>query len=439
MSACRRVGVAAGAALACLLLAARSRPRRRARASALRRLLEPKAPPTEPHKCVTEWDWRRDVNPHYTSYRLTDDDFNVTAPSDCDAPTAVVCEVRRFNVKQKVRNEWQHQQQALLPCASLFERYDPKIPRTVCPMDGEMRATHGFTAHFLQLMRAEVVNGVRGPCAARPCQVRGGHVKPSFVPPDELFYMTGNHDMEMLWLAAGTADALRRRAGAPAGAFAGPPRLGVLNRGTSRKWLEAPAYVAALRARLSDYGLASADHVAFDDVKNNSAQAAWVWSHDIIVTPHGAQESNLIFARPCTVVLEVSPRGFYLPGFYGTLALGADLVYFSTPPACEGGPDAVYDKNLTDRRWVNLLADLPLELALAATRDLVAARAACLARRDAPGAPAPAPPADGALADVVAALRAENARLEADAAALEARNAALAAQIRDAAAILAGR
>ena len=79
-----------------------------------------------------------------------------------DAPTAVVCEVRRFNVKQKVRNEWQHQQQALLPCASLFERYDPKIPRTVCPMDGEMRATHGFTAHFLQLMRAEVVNGVRG-------------------------------------------------------------------------------------------------------------------------------------------------------------------------------------------------------------------------------------------------------------------------------------
>ena len=124
MSACRRVGVAAGAALACLLLAARSRPRRRARASALRRLLEPKAPPTEPHKCVTEWDWRRDVNPHYTSYRLTDDDFNVTAPSDCDAPTAVVCEVRRFNVKQKVRNEWQHQQQALLPSGQETKIFD---------------------------------------------------------------------------------------------------------------------------------------------------------------------------------------------------------------------------------------------------------------------------------------------------------------------------
>ena len=65
---------------------------------------------TGPHECVREWDWRDEVNPHYASYALDMDvDFNVTMPApSCGSatPEAVVCEIWRFNVKQKVRNEW---------------------------------------------------------------------------------------------------------------------------------------------------------------------------------------------------------------------------------------------------------------------------------------------------------------------------------------------
>ena len=61
--------------------------------------------------------------------------------------------------------------------------------------------------------------------------------------------------------------------------------------------------------------LVGADEVLFEQ-KAPAEQALWVHAHDIIVAPHGAGLSNVVFARPCTVVLELYPKHFYLPGFY---------------------------------------------------------------------------------------------------------------------------
>ena len=91
------------------------------------------------------------------------------------------------------------------------------------------------------------------------------------------------------------------------------PRVGVLNRPSvrNRKWLHGSAFAA----------LVGADEVLFEQ-KAPAEQALWVHAHDIIVAPHGAGLSNVVFARPCTVVLELYPKHFYLPGFY--LPLVAD-------------------------------------------------------------------------------------------------------------------
>ena len=57
------------------------------------------------------------------------------------------------------------------------------------------------------------------------------------------------------------------------------------------------------------------------------AQARWIHAHDVIVSPHGAQLSNLVFARPCTAVVEIFEAGKYLT-FYGTLTLAVGGVHF---------------------------------------------------------------------------------------------------------------
>jgi len=59
----------------------------------------------------------------------------------------------------------------------------------------------------------------------------------------------------------------------------------------------------------------------------------------VIISPHGAQLTNLIFARPCTVVVELYPRHYFMPGFY--LSLAAQVGALPSAPARSKGGDAV--------------------------------------------------------------------------------------------------
>ncbi|KAJ1457757.1 hypothetical protein M885DRAFT_562677 [Pelagophyceae sp. CCMP2097] len=117
----------------------------------------------------------------------------------------------------------------------------------------------------------------------------------------------GGH-YEIKWFSAvDDAATLHRAAGLAAPASVGAVRVGVLDRANQRSWgAEALAFVRA-------------------------AQAAWIHAHDVIVSPHGAQLSSLVFARPCTVVVEIFPTGFYLPGFYSMLAVNVGAVTASAP------------------------------------------------------------------------------------------------------------
>jgi uncharacterized membrane protein len=46
---------------------------------------------------------------------------------------------------------------------------------------------------------------------------------------------------------------------------------------------------------------------------------------DILITPHGAQETSIVFMPHCGQVLEILPENYYYANFFGTLAATAGL------------------------------------------------------------------------------------------------------------------
>jgi Glycosyltransferase 61 len=69
-------------------------------------------------------------------------------------------------------------------------------------------------------------------------------------------------------------------------------------------------------------------------------QALFIHRADVIYSPHGAQLSNLIYIRPCTVVVEFLPRYYYLQFFQAIVANARGLAY-EVYPTIPNGIDRV--------------------------------------------------------------------------------------------------
>lgn len=67
---------------------------------------------------------------------------------------------------------------------------------------------------------------------------------------------------------------------------------------------------------------------SFDD-QTFLEQVAYLSSIDILIAPHGAQLTGLAFLTHCGGVLEVFPKGYYVPHFYGSLARSSGHTYYS--------------------------------------------------------------------------------------------------------------
>jgi Glycosyltransferase 61 len=64
-------------------------------------------------------------------------------------------------------------------------------------------------------------------------------------------------------------------------------------------------------------------------------QALSIYSADIIYSPHGAQLSNLVYIRPCTVVVEMFPPEYYLQ-FFQSLVVNAYGISYEGYPKTNG-------------------------------------------------------------------------------------------------------
>ena len=125
-------------------------------------------------------------------------------------------------------------------------------------------------------------------------------------------------------------------------------KIGFANRRSERRMTNVDAMRAALTAVLSGDGkpypsAAQISMEVLDDFGDLTlaGQASWVHRQDIIILPHGAGCANLMFARPCTVVLEVYPNGRYIPGEYLQLARAVGAIGYTAYEGTYGYEETV--------------------------------------------------------------------------------------------------
>jgi hypothetical protein len=113
------------------------------------------------------------------------------------------------------------------------------------------------------------------------------------------------------------------------------PRIGVLNRRRSvgRSIANTPKLVQIM----SDENGYKNVSVEYFEGKTFQGQVEFFGSVDILVAPHGAQLTGLAFLQSsCSQLLELFPKGYALPNFYGSLAtnagIGYSYIYLSDQP-----------------------------------------------------------------------------------------------------------
>jgi hypothetical protein len=102
-------------------------------------------------------------------------------------------------------------------------------------------------------------------------------------------------------------------------------RIGILNRKYSRRLTHLESILARVKCEFPD---AIVNATTFDRLDLRE-QAAWIHSQDILISPHGAQLVNMIFARKCTAVLELFPRHYRATRWFIPLALNVGLCAFA--------------------------------------------------------------------------------------------------------------
>jgi len=130
----------------------------------------------------------------------------------------------------------------------------------------------------------------------------------------------------------------------------------VLNRKDTRRMIHGESIAVALRSsKFKDF-----IRVVYIPNMEGSLQkqAQIMHSANIVISPHGAQLTNLAFIRPCTVVAEIFPRGYYL-NFFQHYVLAAGGISFE---AYEEERNFAFDSRGLDvgaerskRRGVNFL------------------------------------------------------------------------------------
>jgi hypothetical protein len=118
------------------------------------------------------------------------------------------------------------------------------------------------------------------------------------------------------------------------------PRVGILNRRGSvgRSVSNADHLIQILSDTVTKNGSASVSPIEYFEQKTFLEQVQFFGSIDILISPHGAQLTGIPFLanKPCTQLLELFPKAYALPNFFGSLArnsgVGYSYLYLSENP-----------------------------------------------------------------------------------------------------------
>jgi hypothetical protein len=106
------------------------------------------------------------------------------------------------------------------------------------------------------------------------------------------------------------------------------PRIAVINRRNTRTLLNVHDIVEDLRSHFQlaqDSSTTTTIPEFYFEDASFEEQVTALSAMDILITPHGAQETGLVFLPKCGGVLELIPEQYYYPKFFGTLAASAGL------------------------------------------------------------------------------------------------------------------
>ena len=125
---------------------------------------------------------------------------------------------------------------------------------------------------------------------------------------------------------------------------AGKPRhpvIGILNRQGGRRIINHQEIAKALQSQCNvifpsadprDPNATATTSILYMDSFVNQTfleQVRYMSQVDILLAPHGAQLTSLAFLPTCAGVLEVFPKGYYVPKFFGSLARSTGHEYYS--------------------------------------------------------------------------------------------------------------
>lgn len=243
--------------------------------------------------------------------------FTVDVPP---SPRVAACLLERHVSCGNACHYFQHSAPFLTACWSFFQKYAHLRPVLVL-RDGLYLGNHRWTRGLLNAMGCEVVE------QTIPRHAVTGRMKAGATSWDPSTPGT-SRDLgwtPLSWLASSAhAAELHRRVVTNRTRR----KIGVLDRGVGvgGSLVDADALAARLELDYDDVDLAYFENLSFED------QANWINSHDVVISPHGAQLTNLIFLQPCAAILELYPPFYYVPGYFLTLALNVGaLAYVGYP------------------------------------------------------------------------------------------------------------
>ncbi|CAJ1951904.1 unnamed protein product [Cylindrotheca closterium] len=127
------------------------------------------------------------------------------------------------------------------------------------------------------------------------------------------------------------------------------PRIAILNRAPNSRRTMLNAEHIANMTDMKELSRNNTVEVAYFEGLDVRDQIGFFRSVDILISPHGAQLTGVAFMNaPCSHVLELFPKAYSLPGFFGSLAIesGKDYSYFYMS---ENPPEAEQAHNKTER------------------------------------------------------------------------------------------
>lgn len=242
--------------------------------------------------------------------------FHLPIVLDLNIP--LVC---KFDTNQPYSNHFAHTMQQIYACYSFYQEYAGErekiflIPSKIRNSLEKIPFLHGFFQFLETEMKVQITNDRAFNHTRQASPTR------TYIPGGYIVAHTRelNRQVEaFLGVSASSNDV---------DCISATPRIGILNRRPSSG--RSIQNIADIVDALNDYSSNRTVSLEYFEGSSFQDQAAFFQSIDILLSPHGAQNTGLPFManKQCKSFWEVFPDNYILPAFYGSLARNSGIAY----------------------------------------------------------------------------------------------------------------